>query len=159
MSIFGSMNFNLDEDYKPESLIPDGAKCNGTITKVEVNEKSYCIVFTVCLNNNEGMIKADGESPVDGTHLRYRVWLPKPGDEKVMTSSGKETKLQWKINNLAESLRNLNIQVNTPEELAEAIENQEWIDKDVICTVGVNEYKGKFSNEISAMFADIEEPF
>jgi len=159
MGIFDSMNFNLEEDYKPEVLIPDGAKVNGTLIDIKINEKAYCINFNVCLNNNEGMVKADGETPVDGTHLTKTVWLPKPGDEKVMTPKGKETKWQWKVNNLTETLRRLDIQANTPEEIMEGIENQEWIDRDVICTVSVREYKGKVSNEINDMMVDIEEPF
>lgn len=159
MSIFDSMNFNLEEDYKVEALIPEGTKCNGSITKVVLNEKAYLLQFEVCMNNNPGMVKADGESEVDGTHLPYKVWLPKPGDEKKMTKSGKQTTYQWKINNMAECFNKLGIVEQDPASIKQAIDDQSWVGIDVVCEIGINEYKGKITNQIDNMEAELEEPF
>jgi hypothetical protein len=92
---------------------------------------------------------SDGETPIDGAYTFFRNWLPKPGDESIMTPSGKGTKRQWKINGLKEFETIMGIDMSTPAKIADALSNAEWVGIEADLTVEISEYQGKFSNQVN----------
>lgn len=145
------MNFNLEEDFVADPLIPNGSY-RGNVTNVSYDADKMAIVWEVTLADNGGVMN-DGETPVDGAKQWYRNWLPKPGDENTPTPSGKTNKRQAKINMLAQFAKEMGVNMNTPQDIIEGITNAEWIGKEVIATIGIKEFEGKFSNEITRMKA------
>jgi hypothetical protein len=139
-------DFDLDNDFVPTPLIPQ-ATYRGNIVEVKFEKEKCYLDFSVCLNDNGG-VKSDGETPIDGSRLSYKVFLPKPGDEAEMTKSGKQTKKQSKINMLKEFSDKLKLNINSPNDIREAIENGDWIGIDVQVTVEPSEYEGRVFDSI-----------
>ena len=83
----GELDFNVDDEFKPEPLIPKGSY-HGVVTKISFEPAKSCIAWSVCLHDNGGAMN-DGETPIDGAYVYYRNWLPKPGDEDELTKSGR----------------------------------------------------------------------
>ncbi len=142
----GGMDFNVEDEYKPDPLIPAGTY-HGAVTNVSFNAAAFNIAWDICLHDNGGEMN-DGETPIDGAHVRSVNWLPKPGDDSELTPSGSMTKRQWKINALADQLKALDLTAVTAAEIAEAIESAEWIGLEVDVTVAIEEYNGKFSSKV-----------
>lgn len=149
--------FNLDDDYKEEPLAPQGTY-NGVVKSVEYLKKLNAISWTVVAVNNPGLVLADGETPIDGTEYNFKNWLPKPGDERIKSKSGKTTKRQTKINMLKKFQDAMEVDMNTPQTVADSIENGLWIGISVIMNIGINSYKGNTTNQIENM-ARAEEEF
>jgi ribosomal protein L28 len=143
-------DFNLEDEYKPVPLIPNGMY-NASIVNIEKDSKNSLIIFTLCLSENGGYM-SDGETPVDGVNLDKRVFLPKKGDEAEYTKSGKQTKRQYKINAMREFFSDIKVSANTLREVEEAVANKEWLGITVKVTVGIRagdgEFAGRFFNEI-----------
>lgn len=148
--------FNLEDDYKEEPLAPQGTY-NGVVKAITFNTKLNAICWTVVAVQNPGLVLMDGETPIDGTEYEYRNWLPKPGDERIKSKSGKTTKRQTKINMLTKFQNAMEIDMNTPEKVKEAIENGDWIGISVIMNLGFNTYKGNTTNQIENMSRAEEE--
>lgn len=148
----GVEDFNTETDYKPIPLIPKG-KYRGNVTKVIYNPETVTIEWTVTLAGNEERVMMDGESPVDGATLGYKNWLPKPGDENEMTSTGRQTKRQAKINMLADFGKELGIDVSTPKAILSAISNAEWIGLAVIAEVGFRTWESRTFNDLKRLAA------
>lgn len=142
--------FNLDEDYVPVPIIPPGPY-NANLVKVVLNAEMGAIVFSSQLQNNPQAVCSDGATPVDGQQVTMRLWLPKPGDENTMTKSGKQTKRQWKLNTIKETLDKLGISAPTITEIKRQIEAGEWNKDGVSVDVVVNTYKGQISNDVSSI--------
>lgn len=140
------MNFNLEEEYVADPLIPQGTY-TGAVTDVSYDPEKLCIVWQFTLADNGGEMN-DGETPIDGAKVYARNWLPKPGDEDVMTPSGKNNKRQAKINMLSDFADKMNIDMNTPEAIMRGINESEWIGKEVVITLDIREWEGKFSNDV-----------
>ena len=140
-----SLDFNVEDEYKPDPLIPKGLY-HGAVIKVEYVPAQYCIVWTIALHDNGGVMN-DGETPIDGAHVWFRNWLPKPGDENELTKSGKNNKRQSKINMLKDFSQRLNVDMSTPQVIAEAIANAEWVGLEVSVEVDIDEYQGRFRNQ------------
>lgn len=145
----GELDFNVDDEYKPDPLIPKGTY-HGVTTKVSFVPAQSCILWDVCLHDNGGVMN-DGETPIDGAHVWFRNWLPKPGDENELTKSGKNNKRQSKINMLKDFSENLGLDMSTPTKIAEAIANAEWIGVEVDADVDIDEYQGKFRNTVNRL--------
>lgn len=143
------MNFNLDTDVIEEPLLREG-NYNGSIIGVVYNGEKHNIDFQICLNNNEGVTKLDGETPADGKHFSYKSWLPKPGDEEIPASNGAGTKANTKLAMLKELLINLGVEDRTSAGIAAAIQNSEWVGMDVTfkITLKHDDYRGKLANDI-----------
>jgi hypothetical protein len=160
MSFLDEMDFNLEEDVKPEPLIPDGKYCGGVIS-VEEATKINALRFKICLSGNgDDLFMTDGETPIDGAHLEYMVWLPKPGDEDIPATNGKGTKKDTKLRMLDNFFRQMGINAKTPAAIREAIQNGEWVGMDVIATVEtkMDNYVGKVISRIRWLEADIKDP-
>ena len=142
-------DFNLEKEYKPEPLIPVG-NYTGNVISVALEPERHCITWKVALTENEGTM-SDGETPIDGAHVYYRNWLPVPGDENEMSSNGRATKRQTKINMLNRFAESMKVKMNTKKDLLEAINNGDWIGLDVVVGVQVGEYLGNARNEINSM--------
>ena len=108
-------DFDLDSEYKPNPLIPNGGY-HGGITEVKLDTEQQCIVFTITLSDNGGVM-TDGETSIDGVTVQQRVWLPKPGDENELTKNGKSTKRQSKINMMQDQAKKLGISLSKPIEI------------------------------------------
>ena len=144
---FGGMtDFNLEEEYKPDPLIP-GGNYTAHCTKAEFSAKDKTIVFEWTLVDNGGVC-SDGETPVDGRKLWSRVWLPRPGDDVEMTKDGRSSKRQAKINMMTDFSQRLGINMSTLQALTEALENQEWVGLAVVLNINTREWEGKISNEV-----------
>jgi len=139
--------YNLDEEYKPDPLIPQGNYL-GSVTAVGYKAEAYCITWTITLADNGGHM-SDGQTPIDGGRVFARNWLPKPTDESEMTSDGRKTKRQSKINMLKDFAAALDVNMNTPETVNESISNGDWIGIPVVVTVGISEYQGRTRNEVN----------
>ncbi len=145
----GALDFNVDDEFKPEPLIPKGVY-HGVVNKVAFVPAQFCIVWTVCLHDNGGAMN-DGETQIDGAYVWFRNWLPKPGDENELTKSGKNNKRQSKINMLKDFSTKLNIDMSTPTKIATSLNEAEWIGLEVDVDVDINEYMGRFSNQANRM--------
>lgn len=145
----GAMDFDVNDEYKPDPLIPKG-RYHGVVNKVSFVPSKYCIVWDVCLHDNGGAMN-DGDTPIDGAHVYFRNWLPKPGDETEMTKKGNTTKRQSKINILKDFQTSLNIDMSTPMKIATALNESQWIGIEVEVDVDVDEYLGRFRNNANKM--------
>lgn len=145
-------DFNLNDEYKPTPLAP-GGNYKANIVAVAHEASKYALAFKVCFVEND-VLMSDGETQLDGTHEYYRCWLPKPGDENEMQANGKVTKRQGKINSMKRMADDLKIDMNTPQSIARAIIEQQWIGIPVIVSVDVEEYQGIIRNRITKIVRD-----
>jgi len=145
------LDFNVRDEYKPDSLLLNGSYyCN--VTKVVFDPKQSAIVWTgVIVNSDRAM--SDGESPADGVTIQWRNWLPKPGDELEPTKDGKTNKRQSKINMLEAYQRKLQIDMSTPQIIAQSLLEQTWLGLEVIVEVAVTEWEGRPRNEVKRVSA------
>jgi len=141
-------DFNIDEDATEEPLVPDGTY-NGSITNVKFYPEGQNMKFYITLADNGGTC-TDGETPVDGATIPLTVWFPREGDKDLQTASGRQSKFQWKVNNIKKVAKKLGIEMRTPDQIAEAIANSEWIGLEVSCKISTNEYEGNFSNQVDS---------
>jgi hypothetical protein len=142
--VLGDMDFDVANEYKPEPLIPKGTY-HGVAPAIKFVPAQYCIVWDFCLHDNGGAMN-DGVTPIDGAHVWFRNWLPKPGDEQELTKSGKNNKRQSKINMLKDFQDNMEIDMSTPVKIATALSEQQWIGIEADLDVDIDEYQGKFRN-------------
>jgi len=142
-------DFDLDSEYVPEPLIPNG-KYTAAVKSVKADTKACCLVWGIVLHDND-IMATDGKTPIDGMELYYRNWLPRPGDENEFSKSGKTTKRQSKINMLTKFAQKMKINMGTPKIIAQAIIDGEWIGLEVIADVTVSEWKGDVRNEVNGM--------
>ena len=143
----GGLNFDVEDEYKADPLVPKGMY-HGVATKVTYHPAQYCIVWDFCLHDNGGAMN-DGVTPIDGVHVFFRNWLPKPGDESIMTKSGKNNKRQSKINMLKDFQDGLGIDMSTPGKIATALAEQQWMGIEADVEVDVDEYLGRFRNVVN----------
>lgn len=144
-------SFDVEEEFKPEPLVPQGTY-HGHVTAVSYDPDQNAVVWQVTLADNSG-VKSDGETPIDGSILYFRNFLPREGDENELTRDGRMTKRQAKINMLHRFCDAMGIDMSTPAKIAEAIRNAEWVGLQVDVQVGIREYEGTVSNEIRRMTA------
>jgi hypothetical protein len=142
-------SFNLENDFHEDPLVPQG-NYYASVTGVSLDTEKCAIVWKIVLQGN-GAVMSDGETEVEGATLFFRNWLPRPGDETELTSTGRTTKFQSKVNQLAKFAKSMGINMNTPTVIQEAIDNAEWIGIDVLAAVTVSEYQGTLKNEVSRM--------
>jgi hypothetical protein len=145
-------DFDLDAEFKPEPLIPGGKGYKAAVKSVKVEPKANCITWSVVLHDND-VLASDGVTSVDGMELWFRNWLPKPGDENEFSKSGKATKRQSKINMLTKFAQKMKINMGTPQIIAQAISEGEWIGLEVIVEIQLDDYKGEVKNIINSMVA------
>ena len=143
----GKLDFNVEDEYKPEPLIPK-ATYHAVATKITFQPSQFCIVWDFCLHDNGGVMN-DGETPIDGAHVFFRNWLPKPGDENELTKTGRNNKRQSKINMLKDFENAMGIDMSTPQKIAQALNEQAWIGVEADLDVDVDEYMGKFRNVVN----------
>lgn len=143
----GSVDFDVEDEYKPDPLIPKGTY-HGVVTDTKFDAKQFCIVWDICLHDNGGYCN-DGSTPIDGQHVYYRNWLPKPGDENLMIKSGKTNKRQSKINMLKDFEVKLGIDMGTPAKIAAGLQEKAWIGIELDVDVVLDEYEGRVRNTAS----------
>jgi hypothetical protein len=143
----GKLDFNVEDEYKPEPLIPKGTY-HGVATKITFQPSQFCIVWDFCLHDNGGSMN-NGDTPIDGAHVFFRNWLPKPGDENELTKTGRNNKRQSKINMLKDFENAMGIDMSTPAKIAQALNEQIWVGVEADLDVDVDEYMGKFRNIVN----------
>ena len=146
-----STDFSLSDEYKEDPLVPTGTY-KGNVTNVTFDPDQMAIVWDVVMEGNEGTM-SDGETLIDGQVLFFRNWLPRKGDEDIAGKRG-GNKRQTKINMLKKFAEKMDISMDTPTIIAEAIENTDWIGIPVLAKVSINEYEGNISNQINNMARD-----
>lgn len=149
-----STDFNLEQDFKMEPLVPNGTY-SGNVIGVEFKADKANIQWKVALDGNGGFM-SDGETPVDGVTLFFNNWLPKKGDESTMSASGRATKFQNKVNQLAKFAKGMNLDMNTMQIIKDAIDNGEYIGLAVKVAVSTSEYpagSGNMKNDVTNMTA------
>ncbi len=144
-------DFDIEDDFKPEPLLAR-AVYHGSVTKVSIDTEKCYILWTITLAENGGVM-TDGETPVDGATLNYFNYLPKPGDDKEMTASGRNTKRQSKINMLRQFSDGLGIteQMKNMATIRESIDNSDFIGISVDAKVVIDTYEGRISNKIDKL--------
>jgi hypothetical protein len=145
-------SFDLDTDTIATPVIPQG-NYRGAITSVILDTEKQSINFDVVFSGNDGCYYSDGETAVDGSKLIYKIWLPRAEDKDTLTTNGRQTKWQWKVNNLAKVSTSLRLNMKTPAAIAEAINNGDWIGTDIIAAVKLSEWNGELRNEINSLIA------
>ena len=143
----GDLDFDVEDEYKPEPLIPKG-KYHATAISIKFEPAKFCITWDFLLHDNGGVM-SDGETPIDGAHVYFRNWLPKPGDENEPTKSGKTNKRQSKINMLQDFQTALGVDMSTPLKIATALNEQHWIGVEADLDVDVSEWQGRFRNDVN----------
>lgn len=143
----GSLDFNVDDEYKPEPLIPKGTY-HGVATKITFQPSQFCIVWDFCLHDNGGVMN-NGDTPIDGAHVFFRNWLPKPGDENELTKTGRNNKRQSKINMLKDFQSSIGVDMSTPAKIAQALNEATWVGVEADLDVDIDEYMGKFRNIVN----------
>jgi hypothetical protein len=144
-------DFNIEEEFKPEPLVPTG-KYTANITKVTWSNEKKCLTWELTLDGNSGFM-SDGETEIDGARLYCRNYFPKPGDEEEMSASGRTTKRQSKINMAKRFAEDMKIKFGTAHDIAENIAEGNWIGIRVAADVGISEYMGQVRNEVGKMSA------
>jgi hypothetical protein len=147
-------DFNLEDEYKPAPLCPQGVY-RGHTTRVTFDPEGQCIIWNVTLQGNPGTM-SDGETPIDGQVFYYRNWLPKSGDENIMTASGRQTKRQAKINMMSEFASKMRIDMKTKEQIVTALSEGLWLGIPVLAKLTIGEYQGRSRNEVSDMTRDTD---
>lgn len=142
----GSLNFDVESEFKPEPLIPNGIYA-GTVSQFTFDSEKSSLVWQITLSGNDGVM-SDGETPVDGSTVFFRNWLPRPGDENEYTKNGKGTKRQSKINMLKQFMSKMKVDISTPQKIAQAIEEQTFVGLEVKATIEITEYQGVVRNEV-----------
>lgn len=138
------LNFDLKDDYKPVPVIPQGTYYCG-ITDTSINLKSGSIQIELTLEGNSGVL-SDGETPIDGSKIMYHLWLPKENDDKEYTSSGRQTKKQWKVNNMHEFFMNLEHPVTNWSSIMETVNNKTLVGRQLMVEISIEEYKGRMQS-------------
>ncbi len=145
--VLNKLDFNVNEEYKPEPLIPKGTY-HAVATKITFQPSQFCIVWDFCLHDNGGAMN-DGSTPIDGAHAFFRNWLPKPGDENELTKTGRNNKRQSKINMLKDFENSLGIDMSTPAKIAQALNEATWVGVEADIDIDIEEYQGKFRNIVN----------
>jgi hypothetical protein len=145
--VLGALDFDVNDEYKPDPLIPKGT-FHAVAIKVAFNPAQLCIVWEFCLHDNGGFL-SDGQTPIDGAHVWVRNWLPRPGDETIMTKSGRNNKRQSKINMLKDFETQLGLDMSTPSKIAVALSEQQWIGVEADLDVDAEESQGRFRNVVN----------
>jgi hypothetical protein len=150
----GMADFDSEAEYKPTPLIPKG-QFFGNVTKVAYNKEDVTIDWNVAFEGNgEEFTLQDGETPLDGSTINYRNWLPKPGDEKELTKTGRQTKRQAKVNMWQDFKKDMRIMnAGTSQQILEAIANQDWLGLRVKVTIGFRTFEGRVFNSADKMIA------
>ena len=142
-------DFNLDSEFKDDPIVPQGTYYANT-TKVWFDNEKGTINWQLVLDGNEAVM-SDGETPVDGVALVYKNWLPQPGDENIMNSSGRATKRQTKINMLKRFADDMRINMSTPQAIQDALLSHDWVGIRCIISVTLREYEGRIFNDIKSI--------
>lgn len=145
-------DFSLEEEYKEVPIVPAN-NYFGNVTKVWYDREKNTINWQIVLDENEAVM-SDGETSVNGTVHVYKNWLPNSGDENALSASGKQTKRQSKINMLTKFAEDMEINMNTPAVINEALTNHDWIGLRVVVSIGIKEYEGRTFNEVKSMRAN-----
>ena len=145
------VDFNTEQDAKESPLIPEGTY-HGSVTNVKFDPEKQAIVWSVTLADNGGNC-TDDETLIDGATLTYNNWLPRKDDKDTPTKSGRSSKFQAKMNMLKEFATKMNVDMGTPEEIFENIENAEWVGLACDVRVSIREWEGSIFNDIQKMYA------
>lgn len=144
-----SLDFNVENEYKPDPLIPKSTY-HGAVFGVKFDPAGPALVWDVVLHDNGGLMN-DNFTQIDGQHVWFRNWLPKPGDENTPTKSGRSNKRDSKIKMLGDFATAMGIDMNTPATIAQSLADQVWVGMEVDVDVVIDEYQGMYRNSVNKM--------
>lgn len=139
-------DFNLETDYKETPILYTG-EYTGAITDEKMAKGLIQFELTVG-DNQENEVCTDGQTQSAGCKAYYKIWLPVAGDREKLVKSGKQTKFQWKINNMAEAFKALEFPQRSFAEISEAVNNKDHVGVDVKFGISHQEYKGKIQENV-----------
>ena len=143
-------DFNLEDEYKPTPLCPKG-NYFGMISGVKWDGQNNALIWDVTLGDDNDGVMSDGVTPIAGQVFDYRNWFPRPGDENEMSARGRQTKRQAKINMIKDFSDKMKLDMSSPKAIISAVQNQDWLGYRVVVTISVEQYQGRFRNNIARM--------
>lgn len=143
-------DFNLQDEYKPEPLAPKG-NYFGNVSAVRWDGTNQALIWSVVLTEENVGVMSDGETPMAGQVFDYRNWFPRADDKNEMSARGRTTKYQSKINMIKRFADDMQITMNTPQEIINAVTNQDWVGIPVVVSISIDQYKGRYKNVIDNM--------
>lgn len=143
-------DFDLDDEYKPTPLAPKG-NYFGSVSGVKWDGQNQALIWNITLSDENEGVMSDGETPLAGQVFYYRNWFPRLGDETEMSKRGNQTKRQAKINMIKDFADGMKISMSSPEQIIQAVQNQDWVGMPVIASVTIESYEGRHRNSISKM--------
>lgn len=145
--------FDITTDVIADPLIPRGIY-HGSVTNLKLKLDKHRLDWEITFKDNEGLMFNDGKTPVDGAKLMLFNYLPtKEEDAKTMSPSGKQTKMQSKINMLAKFAKGLGItkELRNIDTIALAVQEAKFLGMAIDASVVENEYQGEISNQIDRL--------
>lgn len=139
-------DFNVQEEYKEPPLIPNGTYY-ANVTDVKFDGEQQAIVFTWTLVDNGGVL-SDGETPVDGSTIWSRVWLPREGDDTEMTKDNRMTKRAAKVSMMKRFSDKVKISMNTKADIIDGVVNQAWLGTSAKLKIVARTYEGRIFNDV-----------
>ena len=143
-------DFNLEEEYKESPLCPQG-NYFGITSGVSWNGETQALEWEVTLDDSNEGVMSDGDTPLAGQTFGYTNWFPKKGDENERTKKGRMTKRQAKINMITDFAKKMQIAMNSPKAIIDAVQNGDWVGIPVVVSISIGQYKGRFNNRIDEM--------
>lgn len=143
------VDFSVKGEFK-EDPVPPAGPYRGVISDVKWNADDYAIIWVFRLVGNEGMcvqLNSSGEfepsdKPIDGSFLPLKSQFPTKDDEGKQTKDGRPMR-QFRINMLGKLAQALQIEIDTPSQIRQAVVDGIWRDIPVTLTVEHDEYEGR----------------
>jgi hypothetical protein len=141
-------DFDVDMEYKEEPLIPQMVT-KGAIQNVSLSNSMVKIDFLV---QDTDAVMSDGETPVEGASVSKKIWLPKESDKHEQTKSGKQTKYQFKINQLKRFCDQSGINLRTPKAIQDAVDGS-LTGEEYKIEINVDTYNNQTFNVVENVYA------
>ncbi len=137
-------DFNVDEEYKATPLIPN-ITTQGTIQDIILWNNVLTIFFVI--EDESAATMNDGETPINGATVKKKIFLPKEEDKSEMTKNGRQSKYQFKINQLKRFCDQSNLDLRSPTAIMEAV-NGSLTGETLQIQIVTSQYRGEFFNEV-----------
>jgi hypothetical protein len=142
------MMANRDAEYP---LIPQGVYF-ANVVDIVWDEEEHTIEWVFSLTDNGGVMN-DGTTAVDGAIISAKNWLPKEGDENVLTKSGIMTERQAKVKTFFDFLQDMKCPESTEKQITKALTTKTWVGKRAKLTIGFRTYEGRIFNGVKKAIA------
>lgn len=149
------VDFSVKGEYK-EDPVPPAGPYRGVISDVKWDADSYAIIWVFRLVGNEGncvQLNSSGEfeasdKPIDGSFLPLKSQFPTKEMDGQTIKNG-TPKRQFFINMLGKLAQALQIEIDTPKQIRQAVVDGIWRDIPVTFTIEHDEYEGRKTVKIN----------